>query len=334
MIVLALAAALIAPQPGKLHTYKDWIVGCDNVRTCQANALVPEDADDADTYLRVLVSRDAGPRARAVLTVPLPDKTAIGTRFALTIDGKPAGAITAQADDIAKVPLTRALIDALAGGTKIALLDAQGKSVGRASLAGLVACLIAIDDQQHRVGTSGAIKALGVKPDSAAAPAAPLIVVPARSNRPPRTISVAQAIQLIGPDNARCDYATGKVAPEASRLDEGHSVVVIDHPCGNGAYNLFSSVYVVDETGTPHPALFDDNPGMGDAEDTDLTNGGWDAKTQRMSSYAKGRGIGDCGTSQTYAWDGTRFRMTEMTEMTECRGSVDYIRTWTARTSR
>jgi hypothetical protein len=139
---------------------------------------------------------------------------------------------------------------------------------------------------------------------------------------------------LIGPDNAKCDYASGKVAPQAWRLDDTHSVVVIDHPCGNGAYNLFSTVFIVDETGTPHPARFDSDPGMGEPGDTDLTNGGWDEKSQRMSSYAKGRGIGDCGTSQSYAWDGTRFRMTEMAEMGECRGSIDYIRIWTARTSR
>jgi hypothetical protein len=70
---------------------------------------------------------------------------------------------------------------------------------------------------------------------------------------------------------------------------------------------------------------------MGEGNDPDLTNGGWDAKTRTLSSYAKGRGIGDCGVSQTYAWDGTRFRLIDQNVMGECRGSIDYITVWTAR---
>ena len=154
---------------------------------------------------------------------------------------------------------------------------------------------------------------------------------------PPRTISVASATRLIGPDNATCDYANGKVEPRAYRLDTAHSLVLVDHPCGNGAYNFFTSVYVLDETGPPRPAKFDMPPGMGEpsTDDTgDLTNGNWDPKTNRLNSYEKGRGIGDCGTSETYAWDGTRFRLVEQYAMGECRGSADYIRTWTARVSR
>jgi hypothetical protein len=82
----------------------------------------------------------------------------------------------------------------------------------------------------------------------------------------------------------------------------------------------------------PQAALAD--PAMGHAGDTDLTNGGWDEKSWRMISYGKGHGIGDCVTSQNFAWDGARLRMTKMTEMAKRRGSIDYIRTWTARTSR
>ena len=82
----------------------------------------------------------------------------------------------------------------------------------------------------------------------------------------------------------------------------------------------------------PQAVLAD--PAMGHAGDTDLNNGGWDEKSWRMISYGKGHGIGDCVTSQNFAWDGARLRMTKMTEMAKCRGSIDYIRTWTARTSR
>ena len=69
MMLLALAAALVAqpspPQPGKLHLYKDWIVGCDNTRSCEAVALVPEDNRDPGDYLMLTVSRDGVPGAVA-----------------------------------------------------------------------------------------------------------------------------------------------------------------------------------------------------------------------------------------------------------------------------
>jgi hypothetical protein len=45
----------------------------------------------------------------------------------------------------------------------------------------------------------------------------------------------------------------------------------------------------------------------------------------------KGRGIGDCGGSQHYVWDGTEFRLVAVEEMGECRGVVDFISVWRAR---
>jgi len=227
----------------------------------------------------------------------------------------------------------------LLGGQRAVLVDAQGTNAGGASLAGLAAALLYFDDQQHRIGTMGALKAIGQRPDSTipTPPAAPLIAPPAPSPRPPRGISVGEATRLIGPDAATCEYANGKVSPQAYRLDVGHSLVLVALPCGDGAYNFTTSVYVVGEAGPPRPALFDVAPGMGDEAGKpgtgDLTNGDWDPKSRRLTSYEKARGIGDCGSTESYVWDGTRFRLVEQNEMDECRGSMDYIRTWIARTA-
>jgi len=227
--------------------------------------------------------------------------------------------------------LTRPMLAALTNGKTIALRKAGSGETITASLSGLAAALLYIDSQQKRTGTIGALKATGPKPDSSVPvpPPAPLIATPAPSPKPARTISVKDATALIGPDNATCDYGD-KVMPEAHRLDAAHSVLLVPHPCGNGAYNYFTSVYVLDEQGPPRPAKFDVAPGMD--EGSDLTNGGWDDKTRTLGSYEKGRGIGDCGGTESYAWDGTRFRLIEAATMGECRGSVDFIRVWTART--
>jgi hypothetical protein len=44
----------------------------------------------------------------------------------------------------------------------------------------------------------------------------------------------------------------------------------------------------------------------------------------------KSRGLGDCGLVQNWAWDGQRFRLVLQQEMTECRGSLEFITTWRA----
>lgn len=336
MILFVLAAAVAAAQPAKLHTYKDWIVGCDNVRVCQANALETETDDD---YLELTINRGAKPNDSATLFVPLPDGAGAGARLSLKVDGANAETFTAHTKVSASLPLTGALLAALRNGGRVTLVDAGGKKLGGASLAGLAAALRYIDDQQGRVGTVGALGTPGAKSDAAtpAPPAYPVIVTPAPSSKSPRTLSVAAATRLIGPDNATCDEANGPVKPRAYRLDAAHSLVLVDHPCGNGAYNFFTSVYVLDEAGKVRPARFDVTPGMaGPSTDGsgDLTNGDWDPKTRQLGSFEKGRGVGDCGTTETYAWDGARFRLVEQDEMGECRGSADFIRTWIARTSR
>ena len=336
MIILALAAAAsLAPRPSELHTYKDWIVGCDNIRSCQANALMPEDGD-SDDYLMLTLHRDGGPGDGAMLNVPLPDNTAPGSRFVLKVDGAAVVSFSAPKGSDAQVALTAALASSLVAGQRVALFDGRGSKVGGASLAGLSAALLYVDDQQHRVGTRSALKATGSKAATKAPAPAPLILTPASDSRPPRTISVALASQLIGPDAAVCDNANGKVVPLSYRLDAAHSLVLVDNPCGNGAYNFFTSVYVLGQSGPPAEAMFDIAPGMGDTAGVPgtgvLTNGEWDPKTRRLTSYEKGRGIGDCGSNESYAWDGRQFRLVEQTLMSECRGSIDYIRTWTAQT--
>jgi len=59
-----------------------------------------------------------------------------------------------------------------------------------------------------------------------------------------------------------------------------------------------------------------------------LINASWDPDRRLLQEYAKGRGLGDCGSRADYAWDGTSFRLVHQEEMGECRGSLYYIPTW------
>lgn len=326
MLLVALAAAAVQPQPGTLKTFGDWTVGCDNVRHCQAVALVPP-AEDRARYLLLVIHRDAGPDGRPTLSfsteAALP---ANGTT--LRVDGKPV----ARFGGMGPLPFNAALASALGQGRRATLTDARGRIIASASLTGLAATFLHMDDQQRRLGTAGALIRRGSRPDVGVptAPPLPRIVRPPISARPPRTITSAAAARLIGPDAASCEYATGPVAPKAVRLDVRTSMVLVPHPCGNGAYNYFTSVYLLDERARVRPATFDRGVGMSETADNQLTNGDWDAKERLLNDDPKARGLGDCGGTASFAWDGTRFRLTHEAMMGECRGSTDYITTWRA----
>jgi len=47
-------------------------------------------------------------------------------------------------------------------------------------------------------------------------------------------------------------------------------------------------------------------------------------------SFTKGRGLGDCGVQQAFAWDGLSMRLARQFEMPDCRGNVGFIQTWRA----
>jgi hypothetical protein len=130
-----------------------------------------------------------------------------------------------------------------------------------------------------------------------------------------------------------CDevYADGvggdKPETEAFALGGGKTLVLI--PCGSGAYN-YSTVPFVVEGGKAAVARFDRVPGSSEVGLATLVNAGWDAAKAELGTYAKGRGIGDCGASETFVWDGAMFRLIELRAMGECRGSTNFLRLWKA----
>lgn len=335
MLLLALAAAAAAPQPGEIETFRDWTVGCDNTRACKTVSLLPEDKFSDDIYgaLGVEVTRDAGPIAPVRLAFDL--QTQLNGEYVIAIDGRPVARQSIRANTqtvLFPAATTAALLAAMLRGQILALHDRSGKTVGRVSLAGLSASLRYIDDRQGRGGSTSALVAKGARTSAPLAATLPTVTVPPPTRRAPRTLSPAAAARLIGDEAAVCDYAGTNVKPEARRLDARTSLVLVNHPCGNGAYNFFSTAFLVDERGRATRARFDGETGMGLAEDSELVNPGWE--NGELTTYSKGRGLGDCGSSSRFVWDGARFRMIELRAMGECRGSVNWIPVWRARVVR
>lgn len=49
-------------------------------------------------------------------------------------------------------------------------------------------------------------------------------------------------------------------------------------------------------------------------------NGGYAADSRTLLAFANGRGVGDCGTTQTWTWTGNTFVLSAEREMQECWG--------------
>jgi len=324
-----LLAFLIAatPVPGELKTFSDWTVGCDNGRACQAVALLPEDgADGAILAIQRGGQANAAPRIWVTVRMEgLPSLAALvvdGRRFPLRLDPVSQELLVADAAQAARM---------LGQATRIeALVEEGGRRTVPISTKGSAAALLYMDEQQRRVGTASALVRHGTATAVPPAPALPTINVPPASSKAPRRLAGARVRQLLGRDATVCEFAQG-LDVEAVRLDADTSLNLASHPCGSGAYNLMSTAFLVDERGRARRAAYDLGGGMGEGGDDTLVNAGWDADTRRLTSFAKGRGLGDCGVGHNYAWDGTRFRLVEQVAMGECRGSTDYITTWRAR---
>lgn len=327
LISMLLAAA--APQPGELKTFTDWTVGCDNGRACQAVALLSEPGLEGAS---LAITRGSATGAAPRIWITARDANGGDVRpAALLIDGKRyrlggiEGNMVAPADVLA-------VARRLGQAARIRVIDARGGELGAIATGGSAAALLYMDEQQRRVGTTGALVRRGTAARVPPAPALPVIVRPIPPNRAARTMTVARARQLLGAEATQCEYPQPGPIIVSVRLDAKTSLALVSHPCGNGAYNFWSTPHLVDEAGKTRLASFDAEGGMGEegGEDASLVNADWDAKARRLTTFAKGRGLGDCGTNQSFAWDGVRFRLVHQEQMGECRGSTDYITTWRA----
>ncbi|HMJ93236.1 MAG TPA: DUF1176 domain-containing protein [Allosphingosinicella sp.] len=333
ILVAGAAAASPAPKPEDLRVYDDWTVGCDNGRGCQAVGLVPENwPDDAAT---IVIAR--GPEAGAAPEVSIAMREGMGT--ALEVDGKRLPLRLAAGKGEAKVAAADvpALIAAIRSGNELKVVGADGAAVGTASLKGASAALLYMDDRQQRVGTVTALDRSGARPASSVPPPPKLPVVRAvpLTRAAPIAVGSARIKALRTKHGCTIDEVGGPDSAEVYALSANQSLVLL--ACGSGAYNVSHVPFVATRRGraiTIALAPFDVKPDWWDNGLPILVNADWDPAGGLLGSFSKGRGLGDCGTTSSYAWDGSRFRLVEEATMGECRGSIDYITVWRARVVR
>lgn len=322
--IMAALAALSLPAAAwaKTESYKDWAVACDNTRHCEANGT---QAADGDNPVSLLLKRDGGPNA------PL-----TGELIAADADDGKAGPLTLRLGDFKLSGLKTE--QSLSAGQMAQLLprmlnaDAislgDGKLQWTLSLAGLKAALLKMDEVQGRLGTPGALVKKGAKPEASVPPAlpTPLLKPAAAAVRPGDAALAAPILKAVRERGCWEDMPDAENPTiDVHRLSADKVLVLRE--CGRGAYQGGFSVWIANDKPPYRPALAK----LADGDAAYLMNAEFNQGV--LSSYAKGRGIGDCNVSSAWAWTGGRFELMHAAEAPQCRGIPGGVslRSWVTR---
>lgn len=322
-------AAPVLQITSETRQFRDWSATCGNDGTCWAFGFT---SGSNGGWVRIAL--DPGPDARPQVVFGYwPDGDAKGaSRIGLTIDGRAfAAALNDASEDDAPIGQitgdARPVIDALSQGK---VMTIRGVSTQDISLHGAAAALLWIDEKQGRLDTPTALMRRGQKP-AATVPVAPALP----------TVAAAPAVDQTGfgdqnqavPAALRSRTEVGNCLKESAmpavsdqvmsaRLDARTELWAV--PCGAGAYNVTHNWYLTGPGGRdPRPADLVGTAGPGAdpyLRDNATVNGQYDPGSRTLSAFAKGRGIGDCGSLQTWTWTGQRFVLTQESTMGECAG--------------
>jgi hypothetical protein len=337
IVALALAAGALAlsAASAETKTFRDWLAACDNARSCTAIGLreyamgvflrVDRDgAGDAPPRFTILVDAEEGTRIALAF-----DDPTLGGLPMDPVTAKPGGELTR----IAIAPeAAEAFLASLRKAGKIVVSRADAKQaddrvIGDISLSGAVASLLWIDEQQKRLDTVTALIRRGNRPASAVPPPPALPVVHAGKPGPlpenktfPNPI-LAKGRTLCGADDPN------PVAGEIHAL--GGNLLAYWFECRemSGAYNAWSGLLIAprDRPEAARVVRLPYPPGEQAVEGIEkhlIVNAGFDEKRLALTMFAKSRGIGDCGSSAEWVFDGKEFRLTRYQAMPICAGLV------------
>lgn len=334
-LCLALTASLVASQAsaGASKVFRDWVAGCDNLRKCTALSL-PGEAADTISYVRV--ERGGSPGDTAKLSLQIRDiKLKKSFEARLTIDGAAFPTTgrtfggTSVDGEVGEIDLPQqdgeALIAAARKGTKLEIaFDDKTFSL---SLAGAVAALLWVDEQQGRLGTVTALIRKGDKPATSlpAAPTLPIVESRATASLPKLNDKDAKALpralrahlKRAAPDS--CDDAEEGSESYDSVWTMGPRSYLVGLVCYRGAYNIGTGYWLVEQGKVVGARRIAFPTPSGKPQD-DLVNSSYDPASGLMDFFSKGRGPADCGASGIYAWNGRTFVLASWNEMSVCRG--------------
>jgi len=330
---LAIVAGLLL-QSGLAHAaskdLRDWYAACDNIRTCAALAVTDK---SLGSYLRI--DRDGAPNAAPRVTIVVAADKELAFDMAFddpAIPGLPKGPFKVANDDTTKIEIAAGNVETMLAALRkaqkltITYTDAANKkpderTIAEISLSGAAAAMLWIDEQQKRLGTVTALARRGDKPASSvpAPPPLPVVRAPKAGNTAiPKTFPdtlMARAKEVCGEEEDK------PKAGDINRLSGNLLLFWIGCPDLSGAYNFYSAPLMAAPNTLQSAKLvrFPPPPDVKpNQESAVLTNPHFDEKTMTVSEFSKGRGIGDCGSSTDWTWDGKAFRVTRHAIMPVC----------------
>lgn len=344
--ILPFAALLIganSPTAGKVEIHHDWAVGCDNQRNCAAVSLGAGDPVEGpfEDPIAIIIYRGGAGTDRVAISVSWPDEQG---PYTLSLDGEKIDIAAQTASGFHLKDDPQSLRGGPAGrmlakihqGRWLELHNSSGKMVLRSSLRGLEAAMLHMDIMQQRLETETALENPGPRsPDRIRQPQPVMIDTPRRSALP------AAALPSDLKDKVARDQECGAGEVDLNsndlvvkRLDVRTTLALVPWPCGNGHYNVWSEAFLIDNSGKARSAPLEVLNNQDTMSGSSLVNPVWDDASAQLSSFARGRAWGDCGTQTTYVWDGKMFRILTREEMPVCRNSEDFITVWSAKIRR
>lgn len=317
--------AQAAPTAGLSFSHNDWELACDNTRTCRAAGY--QGSDGEEMAVSVLLTRKAGPGQ------PVTGQLMIGQygdndpvsklpktfKLAMRVNGKPVGQLALTQENLVadlSAPQVAALLASLSRASTIEW--SIGDNRWQLSDKGASAVLLKMDEFQGRLGTQGALIKKGPRGEDSVLPPvpAPVLLAPALAKSLPSDAQFAKkhakALRkalIASVKNENCPKLT---EPEAGEGEAGLSVtrlsdskLLVSTPCWMAAYNFGSGYWIIDNAPPFHPVL--------------VTDSGSDYGDGTISASQKGRGLGDCWSSDAWTWDGKDFIHTESATTGMCR---------------
>lgn len=325
-LLLAMPALRAADLPQARFSHGDWELACDNTRTCRAAGYSP---DGVELSVSVLLTRQAGPDQPVTGQVKIgrygenPVVDALPKRFRLNlqIDGKAHGTVAFDADSLqGSLDATQvsALLAALTRRSRLEFV--RNKHTWALSDSGAAAVLLKMDEFQGRLGTPGAIIRRGKRPESGVLPSLPGLSVKPGPLAPARAgdkdwvkqqgLALRKALRA-ALRNDETDYCPDltepdpsfQEAPTATRLTDTRLLVATR--CWSGAYNVGYGYWIINQAPPYQPEL--------------VTTSGSEYQAGVLTATQKGRGLGDCWSSDEWLWDGRNFVLTHSTTTGMCR---------------
>ncbi len=321
--LLLTSTAIAAPAQ---ESFSDWQVTCNNQNFCSARntglhqGLVMTLTRSAGAHTDVNLRIDLGNLETAETKAP-----AIAPR--LRLDGEPLELdkekwretphhlITDDANAI------NALLDKIGDATAITLTDGQGTI----SLIGLKAALLFIDSQQKRVGSETAWIKKGDDPPLSVPPA-PALKEIAITNPTPTPFAQDELNALLDygawrMNNSQCSLDPMRREVRVFAVSDDRALMLVS--CEAGAYNVVDLAWLVSRM-KPFASRqirlsLPFTPASGNTN-LELMNAGYDETNKELTTMAKRRGLGDCGVSSRWRFDGQRFRLVRYAEEPTCDG--------------